>query len=177
MKKLKNKDLQRITIKEFKRAKKTPITIVLDNVRSALNVGSVFRTADAFLIENIILCGITSTPPSKEIRKTALGATNSVNWSYEENTINALSKLKKDGYHIIGIEQVNKSLKLNNYTFQKKPIAIVMGNEINGVAENVINICEEVLEIPQYGTKHSLNVSVTTGIVIWEIWKKMQESN
>ena len=173
MRKLKNKDLQRITIEEFKSAKKTPITIVLDNVRSALNVGSIFRTADAFLIENIILCGITTTPPNKEIRKVALGSTNSVNWQFEKNTLNAVSKLKKRGYHIMGIEQADKSSKLNNFTLPKKPIAIIMGNEINGVAEDVISICDEVMEFPQIGTKHSLKLSVSTGIVLWELWKKL----
>ncbi len=173
MRKLKNKELQRINIDEFKSAEKTPITIVLDNVRSALNVGSVFRTSDAFLIENIILCGITSTPPNKEIRKAALGASDSVNWQFEENTIDAVTKLKTDGYHIMGIEQADKSSKLNDFTLSKKPIAIIMGNEVNGVSQDVIDICDEVLEIPQFGTKHSLNISVTTGIIIWELWKKM----
>jgi 23S rRNA (guanosine2251-2'-O)-methyltransferase len=177
MKKLKNKDLQRITIEEFKSAKKTPITIVLDNVRSALNVGSVFRTADAFLIENIILCGITTTPPNKEIRKSALGATDSVNWEYKRNTFAAVSELKKRGSHMMGIEQADKASKLNNFTLPNKPIAIIMGNEVNGVTDNVIGICDEVIEIPQFGTKHSLNISVTTGIVIWELWGKIQESN
>ncbi len=173
MKKLKNKDLQRINIEEFKNTEKTPITIVLDNVRSALNVGSVFRTSDAFLIENIILCGITATPPNKEIRKAALGASDSVNWEFEEDTINAVSKLKNKGYHIMGIEQAEKSSKLNNFTLPNKPIAIIMGNEVKGVAQNVIDICDEVMEIPQFGTKHSLNISVTTGIVIWELWRKL----
>jgi 23S rRNA (guanosine2251-2'-O)-methyltransferase len=173
MKKLKNKDLQRITIEEFKSAKKTPITIVLDNVRSALNVGSVFRTADAFLIENIILCGITATPPNKEIRKVALGATDSVNWQFEENTFDAVLKLKKNGYHIMGIEQADKSSKLNDFTLPNKPIAIIMGNEVNGVSEDVISICNEVMEITQFGTKHSLNISVTTGIIIWELWRRL----
>ena len=173
MKKLKNKDLQRINIEEFKNTEQTPITIVLDNVRSALNVGSVFRTSDAFLIENIILCGITATPPNKEIRKAALGASDSVNWEFEEDTINAVSKLKNKGYHIMGIEQAEKSSKLNNFTLPNKPIAIIMGNEVKGVAQNVIDICDEVMEIPQFGTKHSLNISVTTGIVIWELWRKL----
>ena len=172
MRKLKNKDLQRITIEEFKRSRKTPITIVLDNVRSALNVGSVFRTSDAFLIENIILCGITTTPPNKEIRKAALGSTNSVSWDFEEKTINAVSKLKKDGYHVISVEQVEDSSKLNNLHIPKKPIALIMGNEINGVSQDVIDMCDDVVEIPQFGTKHSLNISVATGIVIWEMWKK-----
>ncbi len=173
MRKLKNKELQRINIDEFKSAEKTPITIVLDNVRSALNVGSVFRTSDAFLIENIILCGITSTPPNKEIRKAALGASDSVNWRFEENTIDAVTKLKTDGYHIMGIEQADKSSKLNDFTLSNKPIAVIMGNEVNGVSQDVIDICDEVLEIPQFGTKHSLNISVTTGIIIWELWRKM----
>tara|TARA_X000001036_G_C20630492_1_gene786982 strand:- start:322 stop:849 length:528 start_codon:yes stop_codon:yes gene_type:complete len=173
MRKLKNKDLQRITIEEFKRSRKTPITIVLDNVRSALNVGSVFRTSDAFLIENIILCGITTTPPNKEIRKVALGSTNSVSWHFEEKTINAVSKLKKDGYHVISVEQVQDSSKLNTLHIPNKPIALIMGNEINGVSQDVIDICDNVVEIPQFGTKHSLNISVATGIVIWEIWKKL----
>lgn len=173
MRKLKNKDLQRITIEKFKKTKKTPITIVLDNVRSALNVGSVFRTADAFLIENIILCGITTTPPNKEIRKAALGATNSVNWQFEQNTIDAISKLKQKNYHIIAIEQVDKSSKLNNFSLPKKPIAIILGNEVYGVTENILNICNEVIEIPQFGTKHSLNISVCAGIVVWEFWKKL----
>ena len=173
MRKLKNKDLQRITVEEFKRAEKTPITIVLDNVRSALNVGSVFRTADAFLIENIILCGITTTPPSKEIRKVALGSTNSVNWEFEENTYQAITRLKECGYHIIGIEQVYDSSKLNKFKLVKQPIAIVMGNEVNGVSEKILNVCDEIVEIPQFGTKHSLNTSVTTGIVVWELWGKL----
>jgi tRNA G18 (ribose-2'-O)-methylase SpoU len=173
MKKLKNKDLQRISVEEFKSAKKTPITIVLDNVRSALNVGSVFRTSDAFLIENIILCGITAQPPNKDIRKAALGATDSVNWSFEKNTIDAVSKLKEDGYHIMGIEQADKSSKLNDFTLPNKPIAIIMGNEVKGVSQEVIDICDEVMEIPQFGTKHSLNISVTTGIVIWELWRRL----
>ena len=173
MKKLKNKDLQRINIEEFKIAKKTPITIVIDNVRSALNIGSVFRTADAFLIENIILCGITSTPPNKEIRKTALGATDSVNWKYVKNTTDAVKQLIKEGYYVIGIEQTDKSTLLNEFKLPKKPIAIIMGNEVNGVDQEVINLCDEVIEIPQFGTKHSLNIAVTTGIVIWDLWKKL----
>jgi len=173
MKKLKNKDLQRITLEEFKKAEKTSITIILDNVRSALNVGSIFRTSDAFLIEKIILCGITTTPPNKDIRKSALGATDSVNWEFEKNTIDAISKLKENGYQIIAIEQANKSTNLNEFNITKKPIAIVLGNEVNGVDENVINICDDVIEIPQFGTKHSLNISVTAGIVIWQLWNKL----
>ena len=173
MKKLKNKDLQRITLEEFKKAEKTSITIILDNVRSALNVGSIFRTSDAFLIEKIILCGITTTPPNKDIRKSALGATDSVNWEFEKNTIDAISKLKENGYQIIAIEQANKSTNLNEFNITKKSIAIVLGNEVNGVDENVINMCDDVIEIPQFGTKHSLNISITAGIVIWQLWNKL----
>ena len=173
MKKLKNKDLQRINIEEFKIAKKTPITIVLDNVRSALNVGSVFRTSDAFLIENIILCGITATPPNKEIRKAALGSTDSVTWKYVKNTTDAVQQLIKEGYYILGIEQADKSTLLNEFVLPEKPIAIIMGNEVNGVDQQAIDHCNEVIEIPQFGTKHSLNIAVTTGIVIWDLWRKL----
>jgi len=173
MKKLKNKDLQRINIEAFKSAEKTPITIVLDNVRSAINVGSVFRTSDAFLIENIILCGITATPPNKEIRKAALGSTDSVSWKYVKNTTDALQQLIKDGYHVVGIEQADKSTKLNEFELPKKPIAIILGNEVNGVDQKAIDLCNEIIEIPQFGTKHSLNIAVTSGIVIWDLWKKL----
>ena len=173
MEKLKNKDLERISIEEFKKSRKTPITIVLDNVRSSLNVGSVFRTSDAFLIEKIILCGITPTPPNKDIRKSALGSTNSVDWDYENNTIDAVLKLKKNNYQIIGIEQVKESTMLNNFNISKDPIAIIFGNEVDGVNNDVINLCNEIIEIPQFGTKHSLNISVSSGIVIWELWNKL----
>lgn len=173
MKKLKNKDLERISIEEFKTAKKTRITIVLDNVRSALNVGSIFRTADAFLIEKIILCGITSTPPKKEIRKVALGSTDSVNWDFEQETIDAILNLKSNGYYIIGVEQADKSSKLNDFNIGKQPIAIILGNEVDGVSQAIIDLCDDVIEIPQFGTKHSLNVSISSGIVIWELWKQI----
>ena len=141
MEKLKNKDLERISTEEFKKSRKTPITIVLDNVRSSLNVGSVFRTSDAFLIEKIILCGITPTPPNKDIRKSALGSTNSVDWDYENNTIDAVLKLKKNNYQIIGVEQVKESTMLNNFNISKDPIAIIFGNEVDGVNNDVINLC------------------------------------
>ena len=173
MKKLKNKDLQRINIEEFKITKKTPITIVLDNVRSALNVGSIFRTSDAFLIENIILCGITAQPPNKDIRKAALGATDSVNWEYSKNTMDAVNQLIEKDYYIVGIEQAENSTLLNEFELPKKPIAIIMGNEVNGVAQEVVDACNEVIEIPQFGTKHSLNISVTTSVVIWGLWEKL----
>lgn len=142
-----------------------------------MNVGSIFRTADAFLIENIILCGITVTPPRKEIRKAALGSTDSVNWQYEESTIKAVTELKKKGYHIMVIEQVDTSSKLDDFILIEKPIAIIMGNEVSGVSEEVISICDEVMEIPQFGTKHSLNISVSAGIIIWELWKNMNKSS
>ena len=173
MEKLKNKDLEKKSIEEFKKSRKTPITIVLDNVRSSLNVGSVFRTSDAFLIEKIILCGITPTPPNKDIRKSALGSTNSVDWDYENNTIDAVLKLKKNNYQIIGVEQVKESTMLNNFNISKDPIAIIFGNEVDGVNNDVINLCNEIIEIPQFGTKHSLNISVSSGIVIWELWNKL----
>ena len=173
MRKLKNNELERINIEEFKSATKTPITIILDNVRSAINVGSIFRTSDAFLIENIILCGITSTPPNKEIRKAALGSTDSVRWEYSENTLNSVIQLIKKGYYVVGIEQTEKSTMLNKFKLPTKPIAIIMGNEVKGVAQEVIDVCNEVIEIPQFGTKHSLNISVTTGVVIWELWNKL----
>jgi len=176
MKKLKNKDLQRINIEEFKTAKKTPITIILDNVRSALNVGSIFRTSDAFLIESIILCGITATPPNKEIRKAALGSTDSVNWEYAKETTEAVKQLIKEGYYVVGVEQAAESTPLNKFKLPKNPIAIILGNEVNGIAQEVVDICNEVIEIQQFGTKHSLNVSVTAGIVIWKIWEKMNDS-
>ena len=173
MKKLKNKDLQRISIEEFKNSKKTPITLVLDNVRSALNVGAIFRTADAFLIEKIILCGITATPPNKEIRKAALGSSDAVNWEFQEDTTNAILKLKTNNYHIIAVEQVQNSTKLNSLALPNKHIALILGNEINGVSQDAIDLCNEIVEIPQFGTKHSLNISVASGIVVWEIWKKI----
>ncbi len=173
MRKLKNSELHRKTIPEYKAANKTPLFLILDNIRSMNNIGSVFRTADAFLIEKIILCGITATPPNKEIRKAALGSTDSVNWKYVKNTTEAVQQLSKEGYHVVAIEQARKSTLLNKFELPKKPIAIILGNEVNGVSQEVIDICDEVIEIQQFGTKHSLNVSVTTGIVIWKIWEKM----
>ena len=173
MRKLKNEDLQRITVEEFKKSKKTPITIVVDNVRSGLNVGSLFRTADAFLIEKIILCGITTIPPHKEIRKVALGSSTSVCWEYEKETIQAINKLKNLNYHIAAVEQTNNSTMLNNYKIPEKPIAIIFGNEVYGVDQNVINNCDSIIEIPQFGTKHSLNISIACGIVVWDLWQKI----
>lgn len=173
MRKLKNNELERISIEEFKNAKKTPITIILDNVRSALNVGSIFRTSDAFLINKIILCGITAIPPNKEIRKTALGSTESVIWEYAKNTIDIITNLKKEGVYVIAIEQTECAKSLNTFNLPNQPLAIVLGNEVNGVSQEAVDKCNEVIEIPQFGIKHSLNISVAAGIAIWEIYKKL----
>ena len=173
MRKLKNNELDRINIEEFKRINKTPITIVLDNVRSALNVGAIFRTSDAFLIKKVILCGITSKPPNNEIRKTALDSTLSVNWEYKANIIDVIENLKKSNTYIFGIEQTENSTMLNDVKLPKAPIAIILGNEINGVNQYALNKCNEIIEIPQFGTKHSLNISVAMGVIVWELWKKL----
>ena len=175
MKKLKNSELNRISIEEFKNSSKTPIKVLLDNIRSAHNVGSIFRSCDAFLIDEIILCGITAKPPNKEIRKTALGSTDSVKWSYFENIQDAILKLKKEKYQIISVEQADKSTELENFNIQsKKKYAIIFGNEINGVNQQVIDMSDDVVEIPQFGTKHSFNVSVSVGIVIWDFFTKIK---
>ena len=173
MRKLKNNELQRISVEDFKSAKKTPIIIVLDNVRSAMNVGSVFRTSDAFIIEKIYLCGITACPPNKEILKTAIGANETVAWEYVKETTDIVRKLKIEKYHIIGVEQTERTTLLQNFENHNKKIVLIFGHEVFGVSEKVINLCDEYVEIPQFGTKHSLNISVSVGIVMWEIWKKM----
>jgi 23S rRNA (guanosine2251-2'-O)-methyltransferase len=167
MRKLKNNELKRITIEEFKRTKKKPITIILDNIRSAHNVGSIFRTSDAFLIKKIILCGITPTPPNNDIRKSALGSTESVDWEYYENTAEAVNILKKEGYEIIAVEQVEKSTRLTKFK-SIKPIALIFGHEVNGVQQKIIDMCDQTIEITQWGTKHSLNISISAGIVLWK---------
>ena len=172
MRKLKLEELDRVSIDEYKSAAKIPVVAVLDNIRSAMNVGSVFRTADAFAIEKIIICGISATPPNREITKTAIGATESVVWEYIENVSDAVSSLKNDGYTIAGIEQTDASVLLTDYTFNTEKIAVVFGNEVDGVSDEVINKLDVCLEIPQFGTKHSLNVSVCAGIVLWELAKK-----
>lgn len=174
MRKLKNKELNRLNLEEFKNKKKVPIIIVLDNVRSAHNVGSVFRTSDAFLIEKIMLCGICPVPPKNEIRKTALGATESVEWEYFNDNADCIKGLTKKGYKIISVEQADNATELNNY-FMEKPqkIALVFGNEINGVSEEIIQQSDDVIEIPQHGTKHSFNVSVSVGIVLWDLTRKL----
>jgi 23S rRNA (guanosine2251-2'-O)-methyltransferase len=167
MRKLKNNELKRITIEEFKKTKKKPITIILDNIRSAHNVGSIFRTSDAFLIKKIILCGITPTPPNNDIRKSALGSTESVDWEYQENTAEAVNILKKEGYEIIAVEQVEKSTSLTKFK-SIKPIALIFGHEVNGVQQKIIDMCDQTIEITQWGTKHSLNISISAGIVLWK---------
>jgi len=174
MKKLKNSELNRISVDDFKNSSKIPVVIILDNIRSAHNVGSIFRTSDAFLISEIILCGITATPPNKEIRKTALGSTESVKWRYFQNIEDAVLKLKKKYYHIISIEQVKNSLSLESFKPKKnKKYALIFGNEVKGVSQEVIDYSDDVIEIPQFGTKHSLNVSISAGIVIWDFFTKI----
>ena len=175
MRKLKNSELGRISVSTFKQASKTPIIVVLDNIRSLHNIGSIFRTADAFLIEKVYLCGITATPPNKEIHKTALGSTESVNWEYFENTIELVKILTKKGITTASIEQVEKSTMLSDYTpDNSKKIAVIFGNEVKGVQQEVVSISDVCIEIPQLGTKHSLNVSVSCGIVLWDLFKKLK---
>ena len=173
MKKLTSDELNRLDISEFKLVKKSPFIVVLDNIRSLNNVGSVFRSSDAFLVESIYLCGITAQPPHKDIHKTALGATDSVDWEYFEDTSLAIEKLKKNGYQIISIEQAEDSIMLQDFTISKsKKYALVLGHEVKGVDQKIIDQSDYVIEIPQFGTKHSFNISVTTGIVLWELFKK-----
>ena len=174
MKKLKNSELSRLSIDEFKNSSKTPVIVILDNIRSAHNVGSVFRTCDAFLIDKIILCGITAIPPNKEIRKTALGSSESVDWRYYKNTEEIIMRLKKKDYQIIAVEQANKSIKLESFRPEnEKKYAIIFGNEIKGINQKILDNSDSVIEIPQFGTKHSLNVSVSAGIVIWDVFSKI----
>ena len=175
MRKLKNEELVRLDVDAFKKAAKTPITIVLDNIRSLNNIGSVFRTADAFLIEKIYLCGITATPPHKDIRKTALGATESVAWEYREDTLALIEEYNSKGYETLAIEQAENATMLNEVQVDgSKKYVLVFGNEVKGVAQDVVNSCANVLEIPQFGTKHSLNISVSAGVVIWHLWSKLK---
>lgn len=174
MRKLANSELQRLEIEEFKKASKTPLIVILDNVRSLNNIGSVFRTSDAFLIEKIFLCGITATPPNKEIHKTALGATESVDWEYAEETLSVVQRLQAENVCVISIEQTENAVMLNDFKPELgKKYAIIFGNEVKGVEQKVVSACNGVIEIPQYGTKHSLNISVSAGIVIWDLWRKM----
>ena len=178
MEKLSLEKLNRISVEEFKQAEKTPIIVVLDNVRSALNVGSVFRTCDAFRIERIVLCGITATPPNNEIRKTAIGAEQSVEWTYAKDSVAAVNDLKAQGYTIIAVEQAAESVQIQDFSPTGiAKAALVFGNEVKGVDDGIMDICDICLEIPQFGTKHSLNVSVSAGIAIWEVFKKFTEKN
>lgn len=171
--KFESTELHRISPHDYKNSSKIPLVIILDNVRSANNVGSIFRTSDAFLIECIYLCGITSTPPNKDIQKTALGAQLSVPWKYESDTLVLIKNLKQEGFTIISIEQVEGSTLLQNFTIDtSKKYALILGNEVNGIADNVVSESDICIEIPQFGTKHSFNVSVTCGIVLWEISKQ-----
>jgi len=175
MRKLFNKELGRKTVEQFLSSEKSPFVIVLDNIRSHSNVGSVFRTADAFLTEKILLCGITATPPHRDIQKTALGATESVGWEYYPSTVDAIAELREKGYQIIGVEQVEGSVRLQDFSVEKKKkYALVFGHEINGVGQEIINMCDYCIEIPQFGTKHSFNIAVSAGIVLWELNRKLK---
>ena len=175
MRKLKNSELDRLSIEGFKTAEKTPLIIILDNIRSLNNIGSVFRTSDAFLIEKIYLCGITATPPHKDIHKTALGSTDTVAWEYVENTIDLVEKLKQEGVKVCAIEQAEIASMLNDVNPQLlTTYALVFGNEVKGVSQEVVNTSDIVVEIPQFGTKHSLNISVSCGVVIWDIFSKFK---
>lgn len=174
MRKLKNSELNRLTVEEFKQSKKTPLIVVLDNIRSLNNIGSVFRTSDAFLIEKIYLCGITATPPHKDIHKTALGSTDTVDWEYVEDTLSLIEKLKADNVKVLSVEQAENATMLNQFTPKPKTkYAVVFGNEVKGVAQDVVDVSDTVIEIPQYGTKHSLNISVSCGVVLWDLFSKL----
>ncbi len=174
MRKLENSELERKSIDDFKLAKKTPIIIVLDDIRSLHNIGSVFRTSDAFLVEKIYLCGITATPPNKEIHKTALGATETVVWEHNKNVLDVIANLKEEKVFVYAIEQVENAIFLNDFLpISNKKYALVFGNEVYGVSQEAIKICDGCIEIPQIGTKHSLNISVSTGIVVWDLFQKL----
>ena len=174
MRKLENSELDRKSVADFKEATKTPIIIILDDIRSLHNIGSVFRTSDAFLIEKIYLCGITAIPPNKEIHKTALGATETVDWEYSKDVLDVIQKLKTENVALFAIEQVENSISLNDFIPSKgKKYGLVFGNEVFGVSQGAIELCDGSIEIPQLGTKHSLNISVSTGIVVWDLFQKM----
>ena len=173
MHKLKTNELSRLTVSEFKKIKKIPIVIVLDNIRSQNNIGSIFRIADAFRVSELHLCGITATPPHREIHKTALGATESVSWKYFPSTRDSLTELKNAGFNICAVEQTSNSIPIDCYDPpENAKIAVIFGNEVQGVNENIIQEVDTCIEIPQFGTKHSLNVSVAVGIIIWDLFKK-----
>jgi len=165
--KLKLNELNRLSVDDFKKTKKNPVIVVLNNIRSLNNVGSFFRTCDAFAVEKVILTGITATPPHKEIRKTALGSTESVDWEYAESCLSVVTKHKEKGYKCYAIEQTSNSIDLTSLNYNSEPVLLIFGNEVNGVDQEVIDLCDHSLEIPQFGTKHSFNVSVSAGIVLW----------
>lgn len=176
--KLKNSELDRKSIEEFKEAEKTPIIVILDNIRSLNNVGSVFRTADAFLIEKIYLCGITAQPPHKDIQKTALGATETVAWEYAENALDVVAKLQKAQTKVFSIEQAEGAVMLNDFIAQPgEKIAVVFGNEVKGVQQKVVSASDGIIEIPQLGSKHSLNIAVSAGVVLWDLFNKISSGN
>ena len=174
MRKLENSELERKSIEAFKNSEKTPLILVLDDIRSLNNIGSVFRTADSFLIEKIILCGITASPPNKEIHKTALGATETVTWEHHANVLEVIENLKKEKVIVLAIEQVESAIYLQDFEVEKgQKYALVFGNEVHGVAQEAVKLCDGCIEIPQLGTKHSLNISVSAGIVVWDLFQKM----
>lgn len=174
--KLKNSELDRINTEEYKASEKTPLIIILDNIRSLNNIGSVFRTADAFLVKKIYLCGITAQPPHKDIQKTALGATDSVDWEYAENVMDVVSNLQSEGIFVASIEQAELAVNLNDFSVQKQmTYAIIFGNEVKGVQQEVVTGSDAVIEIPQFGTKHSLNISVSVGVVVWDLFVKLRK--
>ncbi len=173
--KLKLEELGRVDIETFKQSEKIPVIVLLDSIRSMNNVGAVFRTADAFIIEKVVLCGITPQPPHREIHKAALGATESVDWYYEKDVTDALQKLKSEGYKILAIEQTTGSIALNEQIISKEEkYVVIMGNEVDGVSDEALALCDGFIEIPQLGTKHSLNVSVCAGIIMWEFFKNLK---
>lgn len=174
MKKISNADLDRLSVDEFKEVEKTPLIIILDDIRSLNNIGSVFRTSDAFKIKKVYLCGITAKPPHREIQKTALGATETVEWEHRENILELLQELKAAETKVYAIEQVENSISLENFTPSKaENTAIIFGNEVMGVSQEAINLCDGSIEIPQFGTKHSLNISVSCGVVVWDLFAKL----
>jgi len=178
MRKLKNNELERLKIDEFKKADKIPLIVILDNIRSLNNIGSVFRTSDAFLIEKIYLCGITAKPPHKEIHKTALGATESMDWDYFENILELVENLQEESVEIVSIEQTVNSTMLQDFEISKNQrYAVIFGNEVKGVQQEVVTQSDFCIEIPQFGTKHSLNISVSCGIVLWDLFKKIKLSH
>jgi tRNA G18 (ribose-2'-O)-methylase SpoU len=175
MRKIENSELERKSVEDFKAAEKTPIIIILDDIRSLHNIGSVFRTADAFLIEKIYLCGITATPPHKEIQKTALGATDTVAWEHQESVTELIKKLKSENVTVLAIEQVEGAFLLDDFSIDTtKKYALIFGNEVYGVAQEAVVLCDGCIEIPQLGTKHSLNIAVSAGIVIWDLLKQLK---